>query len=139
MYLIFAHNLVCYGIKRQIYNKRALHLQHRFYIIWCPKYQRKVLVDGIDERLKELLIKKVAELDIQIEKMEVMSNHVHLFVKEKTVDSCSAHCESANSLQLRNASPGVSEIEEQTFDVMDTFVLCGEYRVYFRVNNYPIH
>lgn len=54
-----------------------------YHIIWCPKYRRKVLVNGIDERLKELLNEKAAALEITIEKMEVMSDHVHLFVKGK--------------------------------------------------------
>ena len=52
-----------------------------YHLIWCPKYRRKVLVDGVDDRLKELLIEKAADLGITIEKMEVMPDHVHLFVK----------------------------------------------------------
>ena len=54
-----------------------------YHIIWCPKYRRKVLVNGIDERLKELLNEKAAALEITTEKMEVMPDHVHLFVKGK--------------------------------------------------------
>ena len=54
-----------------------------YHIIWCPKYRREVLVNGIDERLKELLNEKAAALEITIEKMEVMPDHVHLFVKGK--------------------------------------------------------
>lgn len=54
-----------------------------YHIIWCPKYRRKVLVDGIDDRLKELLLEKAADLGVTIEKMEVMPDHVHLFVKGK--------------------------------------------------------
>ena len=54
-----------------------------YHIIWCPKYRRKVLVNGIHERLKELLNEKAAALEITIEKMEVMPDHVHLFVKGK--------------------------------------------------------
>ena len=54
-----------------------------FHIIWCPKYRRKVLVDGIDERLKELLLEKAEDLEIQIDQMEVMPDHVHLFIKSK--------------------------------------------------------
>ena len=52
-----------------------------YHLIWCPKYRRKVLVDGVEERLKELLLEKAAELGINIEKMEVMADHVDLFVK----------------------------------------------------------
>lgn len=54
-----------------------------YHLIWCPKYRRKVLVDGVDERLKELLMEKAEEIGITIKKMEVMPDHVHLFVKGK--------------------------------------------------------
>ena len=54
-----------------------------YHIIWCPKYRRKVLVDGIDERLKVLLLEKAADLGVTIEKMEVMPDHVHLFIKSR--------------------------------------------------------
>lgn len=52
-----------------------------YHLIWCPKYRRRVLVGLIEKRLKELLYEKADELSIIIEKMEVMSDHVHLFVK----------------------------------------------------------
>ena len=54
-----------------------------YHIVFCPKYRRKVLVDGIDERLKELLKEKAQELEITIESMEVMPDHVHLFISSK--------------------------------------------------------
>ena len=54
-----------------------------YHIVFCPKYRRKVLVDGIDERLKELLKEKAQELEITIESMEVMPDHVHLFIWSK--------------------------------------------------------
>ena len=54
-----------------------------YHIVFCPKFRRKVLVDGIDARLKELLRMKAEELDIEIERMEVMPDHVHLFVKSR--------------------------------------------------------
>lgn len=40
-------------------------------------------MDGIDERLKELLMEKAKELDIIIESMEVMPDHAHLFIRSK--------------------------------------------------------
>lgn len=52
-----------------------------YHIVWCPKYRRKVLVDGVDERLKELLVQKAEEIGVTIKRMEVMPDHVHLFVK----------------------------------------------------------
>ena len=54
-----------------------------YHIVFCPKYRRKVLVDGVDERLKILLQQKADELGITLENMEVMPDHVHLFIRSK--------------------------------------------------------
>jgi REP-associated tyrosine transposase len=58
-----------------------------YHLIWCPKYRRKVLVDQVETRLKELLTDKAAELGLVIDTMEVMPDHVHLFVKAKPIHS----------------------------------------------------
>jgi len=39
------------------------------------------LIDDIADRLKELLIEKAQELKAEIHAMEVMPDHVHLFVE----------------------------------------------------------
>jgi putative transposase len=52
-----------------------------FHLIWCPKYRRGVLKNEIETRLKVLLLKKADEIGVTIEKMEIMPDHVHLFVK----------------------------------------------------------
>lgn len=52
-----------------------------YHIIWCPKYRRKVLVDGIDIRLKEVLIEKSMQIGCEIIIQDIMSDHVHIFVK----------------------------------------------------------
>jgi len=52
-----------------------------FHLIWCPKFRRRVLECDIENRLRELLLEKADEIGITIEKMEIMPDHVHLFVK----------------------------------------------------------
>jgi putative transposase len=52
-----------------------------YHLIWCPKYRRKVLETDVSKRLKELLYKKALQIGITIEKMEIMLDHVHLFVR----------------------------------------------------------
>ncbi len=49
------------GDKEHIYNKLTFHLHHiiSYLLIWCPKYSRKVLVDGIDERYNCFFAKKL--------------------------------------------------------------------------------
>lgn len=60
-------------------NKAVFNLG--YHLIWCPKYRRKVLTGEIAERLKELLLDKAVHLGVRIERMEVMPDHLHLFVK----------------------------------------------------------
>jgi putative transposase len=64
-------------------NKSVYNLGYN--IIWCPKYRRNVLVNGIDARLKELLNYKAQELKIDIKEMEVMPDHIHIFLKADPV------------------------------------------------------
>lgn len=54
-----------------------------YHLIFCTKYRKDVLKDGVLTRIKELILEKANELDIEIPEMEVMSDHVHLFVKSK--------------------------------------------------------
>lgn len=58
-----------------------------YHFIWCPKYRRNVLVGDIEVRLKELLYEKAAEHGWIIETMEIMPDHVHIFIKATTVDA----------------------------------------------------
>ena len=58
-----------------------------YHIIWCPKYRRKILIDDIEVRLKQLLLEKAEQLQLEIKSMKIMPDHVHLFVKAKPVDA----------------------------------------------------
>src|SRR6266404_9115915 len=53
----------------------------KYHIVWCPKYRRPVLVDAVAERLRALLAEKAAGLGMTIHALEVMPDHVHLFVE----------------------------------------------------------
>jgi len=51
-----------------------------YHFVWCPKYRRKVLTGKIETRLKELIKQKSKELGCKILALEVMPDHVHLFI-----------------------------------------------------------
>lgn len=53
----------------------------KYHVVWCPKYRRKVLVDGVDARLKEILHEVVSETTGEILEIEVMPDHVHVLVE----------------------------------------------------------
>lgn len=52
----------------------------QYHVIFCPKYRRKVLVDGVDIRLKELILAKQEQYGYEVLDMEIMPEHVHLLL-----------------------------------------------------------
>lgn len=53
----------------------------KYHLVFCPKYRKKVLGGPVKARLKELLVAKAQELSITLHTMEIMPDHVHLFVE----------------------------------------------------------
>ena len=62
-------------------HKKGLVYKNQYHIIFCPKYRRKVLINGIDERLKEVLYDIAKEIDVEIKTLEVMPDHVQMFIE----------------------------------------------------------
>ena len=62
--------------------KHSSHLVYscQYYVVFCPKYRRKVLTEEIAKRAKELFTQIAEENDFNILDMEVMSDHVHILV-----------------------------------------------------------
>ena len=52
----------------------------QYHVIFCPKYRRKVLVEPIAKRLKELVLSKQEEYGYIVEEIEVMLDHVHMIL-----------------------------------------------------------
>lgn len=53
----------------------------KYHLVWCPKYRKPVLTGAVEIRLKELLAEKAQELGATIHALEVMPDHVHLFLE----------------------------------------------------------
>ena len=49
--------------------------------VWCTKYRRKVLTNGVDARLNELLLEYAKKLSVDILEMEIMPDHVHILME----------------------------------------------------------
>lgn len=79
-----------------------------FHIIWCPKYRRKVLISGIDNDLKEMLLYKAEQNGWEIKQLEVMPDHVHIFINTTPTDPISyvvAQLKGYTSHELRKKHP----------------------------------
>lgn len=53
----------------------------KYHVVWCSKYRRKVLVDSVAARLKELIEQECESIDAEIMELEIMPDHVHLLVE----------------------------------------------------------
>jgi putative transposase len=53
----------------------------KYHLIWCPKYRRRVLVGGVDERVKVIIGDVAAEVGVEVIEVEVMPDQVHLLAE----------------------------------------------------------
>jgi putative transposase len=52
-----------------------------YHIIWYPKYRHHVLKDAIEIELKRILSETCIAYDWQLQSLEIMPDHVHIFVQ----------------------------------------------------------
>ena len=61
--------------------KDELGYSCKYHVVFCPKYRRSVLINGVDFRLKELIQQTCEQLNVEIIEMEIMPDHVHLLME----------------------------------------------------------
>jgi putative transposase len=66
--------------QKQYSTDKRLVYSCQYHVIFCPKYRRSVLKNGIDVRAKELILSKQLEYGYSILDMEIMPDHVHLLI-----------------------------------------------------------
>jgi len=54
----------------------------KYHLVWCPEYRRPVLVDAVADRLTALLHEKATTLGLRIHALDVMPDHVHVFIED---------------------------------------------------------
>jgi len=58
----------------------CVHLM-MYHFIWIPKRRKKILIGDIKKKLVEVINHKSKELGCNIISLEIMPDHVHLFIK----------------------------------------------------------
>ena len=64
--------------KNQLSYGRGYVYSLQYHLVWCTKYRKKVLKDGIDLECKKMLQDLAEEYRFQILAMEVMPDHIHM-------------------------------------------------------------
>ena len=82
----------------------------KYHLVWCPKYRRPVLEGAIEKRLREVLEDVRAEHAWTIHALEVMPDHVHLFIESDPIYSVAeivSRLKGASSRILRSEFPAL--------------------------------
>lgn len=61
-------------------HKEGIVYLNQYHVIFCPKYRRKVLTGQVEQDLKEIFHEVANENDVEIKALEIMPDHVHLFI-----------------------------------------------------------
>lgn len=65
----------------EVKSNRNVVYSCKYHVVWCPKYKRKVLINNVERRLKEIIIEQAKRQRAKIIEMEIMPDHVHLLVE----------------------------------------------------------
>ena len=66
--------------KSNLIHARTCVYNVNYHVVWSVKYRHTVLTGVIEERLKEILYEIAQDKNFIIQALEVMPDHVHLFV-----------------------------------------------------------
>ena len=61
-----------------------------YHFVWCPKYRKQILKDDIELALKDIIKTTCLTKNWEILEIEVMPDHVHLFLSTPPYDSPTA-------------------------------------------------
>ncbi len=61
------------------HNRHSVSLMN-FHFVWIPRRRKKVLINEVANRLEQLIKEIATDLEMNILAMEIMPDHVHLFV-----------------------------------------------------------
>jgi len=65
----------------QVKSNRNIVYCCKYHLVWCPKYRRRVLIDEVERRLKEIINAQAIKQSAEIIEIEIMPDHVHLLVE----------------------------------------------------------
>lgn len=63
-----------------VYKGRGYVYFIQYHFVWCVKYQRDILIDEVEDSLKQILQDIVNKHEFTILEMETDKDHVHLLV-----------------------------------------------------------
>ena len=94
--------------EEQYHNASYCKYLIQYHIIWCPKFRFSVLTGNVEDTLKQILQKICDDYDYRIKALEVMPNHIYIFLDvPQTVAPCDVvrTLKSISAIELFKAFP----------------------------------
>ena len=79
-----------------------------YHIIWCPKYRKSILINNFKTIIEFYLLEKARDINIIIEKYEIMPDHIHVFLKcspQHNISDIVKHLKGYTAFKLREQYP----------------------------------
>jgi putative transposase len=73
--------MFCMSTKRAYKSNRNVYYSCKYHVVWCPKYRRKVLVDGVALQLATIIGEVCQEHQAEVLSLDIQPDHVHLLVE----------------------------------------------------------
>ena len=96
---------------------RYAHYNINYHLVWIPKYRRKALTGEVRELIEKAIRDKASTMGVQILELQVMEDHIHLFVSAPPRCSPSqlvGAFKGRTSREARKAFPGLKKINEES-------------------------
>jgi putative transposase len=97
------------GIRR---TKHAVY-DLKYHLVWIPKYRKDILDKEVSNYLKAVFNKIAGEYDFRIDTMEVMGDHVHVFVEVPPKYSPARVVQIMKSISAREVFKEFPDLREQ--------------------------
>ncbi len=59
-------------------SNRNVYYSCKYYVVWCPKYRRKVLVESVAQRLEQIIREVCQEHEAEVLSLDIQPDHVQL-------------------------------------------------------------
>lgn len=85
----------------------------KYHLVWVPKYRASILRGEVAQYLKEVFGQIAEEYDFHIDTMEVMEDHVHVFVEAPPAYSLSRLVQVLKSISAREVFKRFREMRRE--------------------------
>lgn len=86
-----------------------------YHLIWTPKFRHAILEGPVEIELKQILAQTCQTYDWTLHELEIMPDHVHLFVQTNPTDSISNVVKTLKSISALHLFSKFPKLKQQKF------------------------